>query len=325
MGTLSAVERLKRLLNLLPWLADQGPDGADPREVADRFGYPVDLLKSDLREIVQFLGDDIDLRYLTAWDLFDLEFSDGRVRLLHNDLVHRPLGVSRGRLVEIAAVARAIAAYLREEGSASDELGPLEGAVLKLSTVLGSEADTVHIHVLSDAGRILGLLQDAAQSARCVELDYYSYDRDELTHRVVEPHHCQYQGFWYLTAHCRLADGPRVFRIDRISKAVALNEVFHPPPDPMEWTGGVPVDGSLPEVTLALQPSAQWVVDQYPHLSAAKRPDGEIELTLPVAAPQWLERLLVRLGPEATVVKAPEGLGDDLRSAAAARLLALYR
>jgi len=325
MATMPAVERLKRLLNLLPWLEDQGPEGADPQEVADRFGYPLDLLQSDLRETVQFLGDDIELRYLTAWDLFDIEFSDDRVRILHNDLVRRPLGVSRARLAEIAAVARSIATYLREEGSPSDELGPLDSAVLKLSTALGTGADTVQIHVLSGAGRMLGMLQEAIQHARCVEMAYYSYDRDEMTHRVVEPHQCQYHGFWYLIAHCRSANGPRVFRVDRISKAVALEETFLPPEDPIEWTGGIPVDGSVPQITLALQASARWVVDQYPCVTVSELPEGAIEVVLPIAAEQWLERLLLRLGPEATVVKAPSGLGEDLRSAAAARVLALYR
>ena len=48
-------------------------------------------------------------------------------------------------------------------------------------------------------------------------------------------------------------------------------------------------------------------------------------MTLPVTADRWLERLLLRLGPAAEVVGAPVGLGEDLRSAAAERVLARYR
>ena len=324
MGSLSAVERLKRLLNLLPWLEEQGPDGADPEEVARRFGYPIDLLLSDLREVVQFLGDDIELQYLTAWDLFDIEVADGRIRLLHNDLVRRPLGVSRARLAEIAAVARSIASHLRDDGGTSEELDPLEGAILKLSTALGPGADSVQIHVLSGVGRLLGTLEKAAQSGRCVEMDYYSYDRDEMTKRVVEPHRCHYEGFWYLAAHCRLAGGLRVFRLDRIRRVDPVDDLFDPPEDVADALLGVPVDGSLPEVVLDLDRSARWVADQYPAVAAEEMDDGGLRVTLPVAAEQWLERLLLRLGPAATVVEAPQGLGEDLRSAAAARILARY-
>jgi len=325
MGSLPAAERLKKLLNLLPWLEEQGPGGADPEEVARRFDYPQQLLLSDLREIVQFLGDDIELRYLTAWDLFDIEVSDGRIRLLHNDLVRRPLGVSRARLIEIAAVARSIATHLRGHGGTTEDLAPLEGAILKLSTALGPGAESVQIQVLSGVGRVLGVLEEAVRSGRCVELDYYSYDRDEMTHRVVEPHRCVYEGHWYLSAHCRRADDQRVFRLNRILGAVLLADTFEPPEGVDEAPAGVPVDGSLPEVTLDLDRSARWVVDQYPHVSAAEIDDGGVRVVLPVAAEQWLERLLLRLGPAATVVGAPEGLGDDLRAAAATRILSRYR
>ena len=325
MGTPPAAERLKKLLNLLPWLEEQGLGGADPEEVARRFDYPRQLLLSDLREIVQFLGDDIELRYLTAWDLFDIEVSEGRIKLLHNDLVRRPLGVNRARLAEIAAVARSIAAHLRDDGGTTGELAPLEGAILKLSTALGPGADSVQIQVLSGVGRVLGVLEEAVRVGRCVELDYYSYDRDEMTHRIVEPHRCVYEGHWYLAAHCRRADDNRVFRLDRILRAVPLGERFDPPDGVDETPAGVPVDGSLPEVTLDLDRSARWVVGQYPHVSVQELEDGGVRVVLPVAAEQWLERLLLRLGPAATVVDAPEGLGDELRSAAASRVLARYR
>ena len=43
------------------------------------------------------------------------------------------------------------------------------------------------------------------------------------------------------------------------------------------------------------------------------RPDGTLEVVLAVSEPAWLERLLVRLGPEATVVAPPEPPGRPRR------------
>ncbi len=52
--------------------------------------------------------------------------------------------------------------------------------------------------------------------------------------------------------------------------------------------------------------------------------DGRLRVTLPVTARPWLERLLLRLGPDARVVDAPADLADSGRSVAV-RLLERYR
>jgi hypothetical protein len=45
-----------------------------------------------------------------------------------------------------------------------------------------------------------------------------------------------------------------------------------------------------------------------------------------VAGPKWLERLLLRLGPEASVVEIDERIGEpDIAGRAAAAVLARYR
>ena len=172
---------------------------------------------------------------------------------------------------------------------------------------------------------VLQVIREGIGTGRCIDIDYYSYGRDVETSRVVEPHRCLYDGFWYLMAHCRLAEASRVFRLDRVRRAELTDEVFQPPDDVVEAMDGIPVDGSLPEVTLLLDPGVRWVVDQYPHTGLDSGPDGRLRVTLPVTADRWLERLLLRLGPAAEVVVAPPGLGTDLRAAAARRVLARYR
>jgi predicted DNA-binding transcriptional regulator YafY len=55
-----------------------------------------------------------------------------------------------------------------------------------------------------------------------------------------------------------------------------------------------------------------------------ERPDGSQRVRLAVAAEAWFERLLVGLGPQATVVDAPAPLRDAGRRASA-RILDRYR
>ena len=86
----------------------------------------------------------------------------------------------------------------------------------------------------------------------------------------------------------------------------------------------MPLDGRLPEIVLELDREARWVVDDYPHTGVEETSEGQLTVRLPVASERWLERLLVRLGPHAAVVEAPDGLGAELRAAAAHRILARY-
>ena len=78
----------------------------------------------------------------------------------------------------------------------------------------------------------------------------------------------------------------------------------------------------LPRVTLRLQPAARWVVERYPVDDVVERAGGGVDATFAVASERWLERLLLRLGPDAEVRQPAEWrrLGADV----AGRLLARY-
>jgi len=78
-----------------------------------------------------------------------------------------------------------------------------------------------------------------------------------------------------------------------------------------------------PRVTLRLAPEAGWVVEHHPHEQAEQRRDGGWDIVLAVSEPAWLERLLLELGPAATVTTPPSARA--LASDAAARILTRYR
>ena len=64
---------------------------------------------------------------------------------------------------------------------------------------------------------------------------------------------------------------------------------------------------------LELDPSAAWVADAYPAESITTRSDGTLEVELAVSEPAWLDRLLVRLGPEARVIRPKSARGSRRR------------
>ena len=65
-----------------------------------------------------------------------------------------------------------------------------------------------------------------------VEMEYYSFSRDETTKRIVDPYHLVFKdGFWYLAAYCHTRGEVRLFRVDRVRRFHLLDERFVPPVD----------------------------------------------------------------------------------------------
>lgn len=69
----------------------------------------------------------------------------------------------------------------------------------------------------------------ALAEQRALVISYRSADGD-LTRRVVEPIILAAADMWYLVAHCRLRDGIRWFRIERIEAADLTNQHYEPHP-----------------------------------------------------------------------------------------------
>jgi predicted DNA-binding transcriptional regulator YafY len=192
-------------------------------------------------------------------------------------------------------------------------------------SVLAEGSDrTVEIR-LGTTGSLLTTVREAVDNREALELEYHSFHRDEVGTRIVEPHrYYADKGHWYLVGYCRSAGAQRAFRLDRIRNCKPTGERFAAPEEGDGAPEGVPLDGRLPEVVLELDPEARWVVDEYPHTGMEETSEGRLKVRLPVASERWVERLLVRLGPHATVVEAPDGLGAELGGAAADRILARY-
>jgi proteasome accessory factor C len=76
-------------------------------------------------------------------------------------------------------------------------------------------------------------------------------------------------------------------------------------------------------VRLSVDPSTAWLVESIPSAGPPESVDGRVELEVFVAGDAWLERLLLRLGPDARVIFPEEY--RSLGAEAAARVLERYR
>ena len=303
--------RLQRVLALVPYVL------AHPyvtvAELAERFEISELELEREL-ELLPMCG----LPPYTADRLIDVAIVDGEVTIRLAEYFERPLRLSPAEGLALLAAGRALLAV-----PGSDPDGPLGRALDKLEDTLGTRG-RLAVEVGS-GGDHLERLTDAAADHERVEIDYYSFARDEMTTRQVDPWRVFHAfGAWYLAAWCHRADDERLFRVDRVRGIRPLGEFFDPPPradDDLPDLVYSPQPDD-PRVTLELAPAASWVVESYPHESAQEGARGSWRVVLAVSEPAWLERLLLSLGPDAGVEAPPEF--RNLGAIAAGRLRARY-
>jgi len=233
---------------------------------------------------------------------------DGSVTIRLAEYFERPLRLTPAEGLGLLAAGRALLAV-----PGSDTNGPLATALAKLESAVGARG-----RLAVDVGGAAHLerLQEAAGAAEQVEIDYFSFARDEMTTRVVDPWRVFHAfGAWYLAAWCHRAGAERLFRVDRVRAVRPTGEHFEAPPadDLPDLVYQPRADD--PRVTLRLAPDADWVVESYPNEGATRLDDGSWRVVLAVSEPAWLERLLLRLGSSARV-EAPAAARGAVTAAA---------
>jgi proteasome accessory factor C len=293
---------------MLPWLMERGDVTVE--EVAERFHISEQHVVEDL-EVASLCG-------LPPYvdEMVDLYIEDGVVHVGVPRLFTRPFRLNAPEGFSLLAAGRAALAV-----PGADPSGPLGRALDKLAAALGAAAPSVVVDV--ERPPLLELVQGAAARSERLSIRYYAAWRGELTDRRIDPHTVfAERGRWYVVADDSVSGEERRFRVDRIEAAKATGEHFE------HRDVAVPLDrwfegADTPVATVRLPPSAAWVPETYPVLAVATEPDGMLRVRLHVAGERWLERLLLRAGPEAEVIEPAEWAG--LGRAVATRVLARYR
>lgn len=314
MSRLTATDRLRRLLAVIPWVSHRGEVSLS--EIAERFDYPLDRLRRDLTEVVQFVGV-----YPHTPDMLIevyLDEENERVRFELADYFTSPLRLSPEEGLSL------VSAGLGLLGSSAGQDSALERALTKVAdrfdVALGDE---IEVSLGGASAVTVEQAMAAAKGQRCLEIDYHSLHSGQATTRVIEPHNVFSQkGEWYLRAFCRLAEAERTFRLDRVLRLHETGETF-------DGALSTSTDVFAPSeddvrIVLELSPAAAWVAEAYPVESLTQAGDT-LTVTLAATSLVWIERLLLQLGSAAKLISSTPELPASLRHDAADRVLARYR
>ncbi|MDR0991194.1 MAG: WYL domain-containing protein [Propionibacteriaceae bacterium] len=299
----TAAAQVARLLLLIPYL--QTHPGISLAEVATTFQMAPEQVRQDLT--VAFMcglpgglpGDLIDV------DL-DLVDDEGVIYLTNADVLRRPLRLSPDEAMGLIVALQAV----REVGP--NTIAPtIDGLLDKLAAVAPAQVAPPTVTVAAGQDTIRAQLLRAISQAEQVELTYDGLSRGQTTKPVVDPVRLLVEdGVGYLSAWSWDRQAWRTYRLDRVVAVRPTGQlvVNHgDEPEPGSWLRTL---ASAPPVRLLVHAAGQWIREYYPVTGQVSLPNGDIELTLPVADPAWLRWLLLRLGPAAEVIDAPTVVAD---------------
>ncbi|HVV35205.1 MAG TPA: WYL domain-containing protein [Acidimicrobiales bacterium] len=302
--------RFRRLLAMVTWLAAR--QNAKLSEIAEQFSMSEDDVERDLM-LVSMCG----LPPYSPDQLIDVLIVDDVVEARIPEYFHRPRQLTANDALSLLTAGRTLLAVPGNETS-----GPLARALDKLSASLGGADGGVAVEL--DAPLLLDEVQRAVDNVEQIEITHYSAAKDTISTRTVDPISVfNDAGHWYLEAFCHQADKVLTFRVDRIE---ALHPTGKAParPKKSQQKGHVqPAPGADTEtVTITVGPHGRWVTENYPVESVDELKSGKLRITLTVSGDAFLDRLLLRLGPD-VVVNRPAAKKDALAKAAR-RVLARY-
>ncbi len=313
-------DRTSRLLSLIPYVLKR--QGVSLRELSEVFEVSQEQLIKDLHLI--FLCGKPDY---TPADLIEVDIDDDCVFIRMADYFARPLRFTHA---ELAGLYLACSALARLSGAFASPA--LASAMEKIVDVLGVSPfprheieESVEIHVLAPEQAVLAELTRASEERRVVEMEYYTYGRDDLTRRRIYPLSLAFgMGHWYLWAWDERSGEKRTFRVDRIKELEVMRGTFAPVPEEGEAPGaaGAAVGGDI-EVQLRFSPSlSRWAREQSIFSEAGEEEGGYLVCKVRTDTLEWLERELLSYGTEVEVL-SPRELRDRLR-ARAEKVLSIY-
>jgi len=294
-------DRLARILGMLPWVITH--PGARVAEVCERFGYTRAELARDLN-LVFVCG----LPGYGPGDLMVAYIDGDEVVVDLADYFARPVRLTpaEGLLMLAAGMA------MISTGEAPDAL---VSGVAKLQAALLPDGQPLAID-LPAPPPLLPMLGEAAAAGGVVEITYTALASGATTRREVEPWRVfSALGNWYLMGWCRLAQGERIFRVDRIREAALTGETFVLPDGlPPAEVRFVPRAEDV-RALIRLGPAAGWVAEYYP-VDIVAQDEGGAVVRFSASDPAVGARLLVRLGRDAELLEGGEvsAAAADLRS-----------
>ncbi len=305
-------DRLSRLLLLVPYFLA-------------RPGQPLEKAATELDTTADQLREDLSLLFMCGLpgygpgDLIDMTIVDDRVTITYDAGISRPLRLSADEATALVVALRALADVpgLAARDVVLRALAALEGAVGQASEVVNVAAP----HYVDE--RTMSVVSGALEGGRALQLRYYTAGRDAVSDRTVDPIRLLLgSGMAYLQAWCRSAEGIRMFRLDRIECAQALDEpaVHHAPPPNSSFVDGVftpPPDAPLLRLRVGVQ--SRWITEYYPCERVEEDGPEHYLVSLRATDLDWARRLVMGCGLDVEVL-SPTELVDAVTGHARAAL-----
>lgn len=302
--------RFRRLLAMVTWLAARGT--AKLSELAEQFNMSEDDIERELM-LVSMCG----LPPYSPDQLIDVLVIDDVVEARIPEYFHRPRQLTANDALSLLTAGRTLLAV-----PGADQTGPLARALDKLSEALGGMDGGVAVEL--DKPLLLDAVQQANDNVEQFEMEFYTASRDVVTTRVVDPISVfNESGRWYLEAFCHQADRVLRFRVDHIEAVRPTGQPSSPPKrrsprQPVRVAAGPDTE----TVVITVGPHGRWITENYATEQVDELKSGKLRITLPVTGDAWLDRLLLRLGPD-VVVNRPAQKKDALAKVAQ-RILERY-
>ncbi len=283
------------LAQLLAACGDERAAVLDAAELAARISIPLEELQDHLSllNLVNFGGGCYAVYAVHEGDVVRVD------KELYGDVFRRP-----PKLTPLEARAIRLAIEYVGPTIAAEAHTPLKRVRKKLEETFGrfDLAATPAPREASDEEALVGVLSEAAEKRRVVELEYLKEGEDSPTLRRVEPYTIERElPVWRVHTWDRTVDGARTFRLDRMRSARLTDETFEP------RDGFDPSYLQNPRVAQLLHSPAvaRWKLER----GARALTDGSAIAQVPYKTEEWLlSEVLADRGE--TVVLGPQKLRD---------------
>ena len=213
--------------------------------------------------------------------------------------------------------------------------GLLDSALAPIRTRLDSLLQTEHlgsgetqkrIRILAMAARAKDMrhfqtVAGAVLQRKRLIIQYFNRERDETSEREISPQRLtHYRDNWYLDAWCHQKKSLRIFAVECIRQASALNKPAKTVPESTlnkELASAYGIFAGHPVATAILRFTAhraRWVADETWHPEQQSRwlEDGRYELSIPYSNDKELIMDILKYGADVEVI-APEELKEAVK------------
>jgi proteasome accessory factor C len=296
----SAADQLRRILNLIPAIAD-----GEPHRISELIwdtGIDRKLLLDDLQSLTERF--EVPGGFVEGLQIF---IDTSTISMVPNHFL-RPMRLTRSELcaLELGLVILERERPREEHMAISFARSTLGRVIAKLPEEdIATDLRYASLAVTGDLEH-LRRLREAYRQRKRVRIRYRKAAEEKPTSRIICPYGIVFaSGMWYAVAHCDKADEVRIFRLDRIESVEQLEVKFQPPKNDVIDTlikEGKAFQAPDPK-TLRVRYSpkvARWIAAREGKPLAE---DGSLTMEHPLADIDWAVRHLLQYGPEVDVLE----------------------